>query len=354
MIKLNISPQIIKLVKEQRDAKNMNASTFAKRIGKTNAYVSKFDKGDFKTIELNDLYSLIGFIHIENGESPIDEAVKIGEPIVNKFLDQYLLEDSEDSKISSIYKDDDDGLRNYDEVYKKIDIPSALIDYLNDRIEKQELTYEKIVKHCNANYDIDESIRKNNKLEFNTYYTNESNEDGFIIFHLDIEEINSILKKDQIKCSFITILMILYTINRLSVKPKISPMSASQFSYQALDKYGFRTLNMMRLRNRIEKMKNSEFEKLKNLPIDTSFVFARMVGYFDYISKIDLNYIINKTSCIIDNINSDPSLLMSLMEIDLEPVKDLNIQKKRELLNDIKELIKNYSENKSSDSIELL
>jgi hypothetical protein len=55
-----------------------------------------------------------------------------------------------------------------------------------------------------------------------------------------------------------------------------------------------------------------------------------------------------------DNLYNDPSMLLSIMELDLEPIKELSVQKKRELLVDMNNLIKKYSENTSKEAIELL
>lgn len=356
MIKLTLSQDIIDFIKDQRNSKSLTANSFAKRIGKTPAYISKFDKGDFKNITLDDLYYLIGSIHYNTDqieEIPLEEAKSIGEPIVNKFLDEYIENFPHSEEKEYIYYNDE-GLNNYDQVYRLLDIPSDLVDFINSTIEKKKISVDDILKRCNSNQDIDASLLKNPKYEYNQYYKDESNDNLFIKFQIEKETLEAILSKEITSSNFISMLMILYTINRLSNNPKFGKKSAQFIALEVLDKFAYRNLSMKRDKNKVEKDRKKILEDFNKLPINTEFTLLQIIHIFNLFASQDLNYTINKAHNVLSNLKEDPSLTISLMEVDLEKTKDLSIDKKRQLIDAINKLVSDFSSTNGDSEIPLL
>jgi len=85
MINLNIKN--CQLLKDFRLSKNVTATDIATEIGRSNAYVTKLEKGDYKTIDDNVLNKIIQFI-----SKDINEQKKILESILYISKEQSILQ----------------------------------------------------------------------------------------------------------------------------------------------------------------------------------------------------------------------------------------------------------------------
>ena len=141
---------------------------------------------------------------------------------------------------------------------------------------------------------------------------------------------------------------------RLSKKPKFSSKAASKFSREILSTYNFRSLFEQCRANLANNRLQNELPKLDSLPLDAKFALSRIINFMDFVSTKDIIYSINKLQTLEKNLIEEPSFLMALLETDITPIKDMGIDRKRELLEKIANLIETYAKQSDDNEIQLL
>ncbi|MHB8065091.1 MAG: hypothetical protein ACYDG2_21155 [Ruminiclostridium sp.] len=347
MIRLNITEAMISFIKEARDKYKIKATDLAVKIDKSSAYISKFDKGDYKTISYNELCQMLSAI-CDNVNS--NEKVEIsdeGKKLTDDFLTNCLLNDKDD-----LY-DEDCGLMTYDDVIRTLEIPTDLVDYINSEIEKNKFEISNIINKANENADLGE-YAKNPKYEVNTYYSigedelkeNQANKSEVCFIKVNLEEsiVIKILNKEITFYNYLTLKSLLYTIYRL----KDIPESLSQLlANNILSQFHFYNLRATNMANFAEDSKNKAFEEMKNMPsalVSTTSNYANLIFSF---YKQNPKYTSSKIYGLHKNLSTDAPLVVASLDLPLYKMKDLDADTKRKFLQDVKELINKYTEKKS-------
>lgn len=336
MAKLNITDSMITFIKENREKYKISAAKLADAIGKSSAYVSKFDKGDYKMISYDDLLDMLSAIGGSKSE---------GEKLLEEYFTN-LISNNNDKNESNY------DIKTYDNVLRMIDIPIELRDYINNLISENKLTISDIVNKANENADLPE-FTKNQKYEFNEYYPYEKDksnsyekEYSFVKIKVNEDEIVKILSGNVTKANYLTMDAILYTISRMR---KIGEHLSSIIADNILSKYHFYNLEGTKLSKLAEQIKNEAIENMNAMSDQSIFTLSEFIKVVSVFYNKDVDYAIAKTTGLHRNLMSDASLVMAIFDIPLFKVKDINIEDKRKLIKDIEELIVKYSELKAND-----
>jgi len=326
MIKLNITEEMITFIKENMDRYSVKAADLAKGIKKTNAYISKFLAGDFKSLTYEDLCDMVNAICADKCESV---------NLVNEFLTSYIL----NSKQSIYY--DDIGLQSFDDTIRQLSIPNQLVEYINSEMKNSNVSVKELVDRINSNSDLGDSTR-DLKYEYNIYYryeTEEKEKKSFIKLKADYENINDILRKAETKCNYITVKSILYTLFRIKNNDEINSQLLAEYE---LNKFEFYNLYEQKLANIAKTSLEKSLSCLSDFPSEFVITIGKLIKCYDAFYKINPKYIAHKNAGLYRNIDDDPSLFISLLDAPLYKTKELEIDKKRKLVNEINELIEKY------------
>ena len=337
MIRLNITESMLNFIKDNRDKYNMKASVLAEKIDKSSAYISKLDKGDYKTISYEDLYFMLGKICGDETN---------GKMLVDDFLTNYIIDVNDDQLL------EDYGLMTYDDVLRMIEVPSDLIDYINEEISNNNLDIIDIISKANENNDLP-NFAKNPKYDYNVYYFNEKDEMqksesnlSFIKIHLLDTVVLEILKKENPKSNYLTIQALLYTIYRQQdYDETLSSIMAENF----LSKFHFFNLVGMRRAKFAAESKTKAFKEMDNMPtlfVSTLCNFANVT--FSFFEK-NPGYTISKISGFHHNLFEEASFVMAILDLPLYKLKDINIEDKRNFLKEVEQLITKNSKKKPGD-----
>ncbi len=331
-IKFDITDKLTDYLKKLRLEYKVNANVLAGKIGKSNAYISKFDKGDYKNISLEDLILMI-------------ESICGDKDTAYSHLDKYVIEYFSDPDRLK-----DTGIKTYDDVIRQIDVPETLVDFINSEIERLGFTVDELINRINDNKDLDGLP----KYDYNLY-TEDDN--GYIIYiNLDIDTVKRILAKELLTSNWITLNSILYTLSRID---KTSPGNFS-FGIAALiadnemieyKMYNLHSSIVAKLTNDRRISINQKLDELPDITLRTIYDFVDM---FSIMSKKHLHYIIYKSYGLNENLGEDPSMLLALLGLPYDKTKSISTDKKKELLKDIADLFEKYSKIEDSDKYQLL
>lgn len=333
MIKFKITEEMIDFLKSLREEYNIKAIDLAEKIGKTGAYISKFDKGDYKNISLDDL---------NNMASKIIGDEKKGCEAVENFLNNYILN-------NEIY---DTGLLTYDDVIRKIDIPSDLIEFIDMEIKENNFKISDIVKYINSNSDLPD-FTKDIKYEYNIYYSFEDSEENnniFIKVKLEESLVENILNKKVLKSNFLTIRSLVYSISRLKNVDKNLSILISE---SILSKYKFFNLKLEGFSLITEELKNNVKDELNQMPDQINNTIYHLISFICFIYKKDPYYSIRKVWGLRTNLNSDPSLFFALFNYPFFKMSELSFNNKSKFLKELNSLIKKYSKIQEDDKYQI-
>lgn len=346
MFRLNITDAMINFIKDNRDSHNIKASLLATKIGKSSAYLSKLDKGDYKTISYEDLCQMLNAI-CDNEDD--------GKKLVDDFLTDYIRNKSIELEEE---EEKDYGLTTYDDVFRLLEIPPDLVDYINGEISKNKFKISDIVNKANANGDLPD-FTKNSKYENNVYYPYEKEDSqeeskkptaSFIKVNIQEEHVSDILNKTITISNYVTLQALLYTIYRLqkNIGKNLSSIAAETFS----DKFHFYNLERTKYAETAEKSKTKVHEEMSNMPN----LFVRTVNDFAEIAftffKRNPIYAISKIFGFRENLYTDPAFTIALLDLPFYKLKDLDRDDKKKLMNEMNQLISKYSEIKPDNKYE--
>lgn len=345
MFRLNITKAMIYFIKDTREKYNVKASELATKINKSSAYLSKFDKGDYKTISYEELCFML---HQICGDE------NMGKKLVDDFLTDFI---KTSENVAEKEEDVDYGLNTFDDVVRLIEIPSDLVDYINDKISKNKFEISDIVNKANENADL-EDFTKNSKYEANVYYSYEKDDikenskklaDTFIKVTIQEANIIDILNKTITKTNYLTLKSLLYTIYRLQ---NIEESTSSYLARTFLDKFHFYNLKRFKIAELAEKSKTEAIKEMENMPslfIRTISDFANIT--FTFFKKNPI-YALSKINGFRENLYTDPAYTIALLDLPFYKLKDSDRDNKKKLMVEIDQLISKYSEKKPDDKFE--
>ena len=130
-----ITPELTETLRSIRLQNKVQAKKLAEHLQKSPAYISKLENGGIQTIDTKELYNIFQFISRESN------SMEVAEKIYKSLKIRYSSKEIEEQL----------WFTNYDTVDCLLPIPEALIQELNDRIKKLEISRQYLNERINAN-----------------------------------------------------------------------------------------------------------------------------------------------------------------------------------------------------------
>ena len=197
MAKVYVTQELAETIKSIRLQNKILSKDLANIIDKSPAYVTKLEKGEIQTIDIDELNKI--FNYIIGDDTSFDETIQKIYSVL-KYI--YTYEEIENQIWFS----------NYDTVKRKIPIPSSLIDEINVRIEALDVSREYLKKRINANESLSQAEVENPDIPFNQWYSPENKPKGAQSIKINITDdiLNGILDKTIDVTKYIYMLAISY------------------------------------------------------------------------------------------------------------------------------------------------
>lgn len=197
MAKVYVTQELAETIKSIRLQNKILSKDLANVIEKSPAYVTKLEKGEIRTIDIDELNKI--FNYIIGDDTSFDETIQ---KIYSVLKYNYSDEEIEHQIWFS----------NYDTIKRKIPIPSTLIDEINARIQDLNISRAYLKKRINANESLSQAEIENPDIPFNQWYSSENKPKGAQSIKINITDdiLNGILDKTIDITKYIYMLAISY------------------------------------------------------------------------------------------------------------------------------------------------
>ncbi len=312
-------------LKELRKENKITAKSLSEILGKSNTYISKLESGSIKKIDIDEIDKIFHAIFKDNEK-------------FNIHFDEFIAKCSISLTKSEI--EEEDWLLNFDTVLRKIPVPSDLVDYINQVLINANKSIAEIVARVNLNEDIpcDKKLFKDKGV--NLWHT--INEKTCIFIEMSYEEIERILQKKQTECNFVTLNAFLFNLNKFLYSDN---NIITEKTLNTLYDFKFYTIREQRERLSQSHSEVEVEEILTDFDKINRKLLGDILGGLSTFSDFDIMYSNDKLTSLLKNLKADLSLTMAFIGIDISPLKDFDVETKRNFMKDVVSTVKKYSEN---------
>lgn len=334
---IKITDSLRELIKEERKKRKIRGDVLSLEIDKSASYISQIEKGNIATMDISLLYNIFDRI--------IDLPEKDLPDYISSLINNSELELSEDEIRTEEWR------WNLEYQFRRFPITDDLINLIQNKLSNLGLTSKELIQQINRNIDLlnDDTLDnlQDNKVFIKCYPDGKLSTK--IKFNLEENLIDDILKKKVKSINKITIQGILYNLFMLE---GLNSVDAKLCTENKLNALKFFTLYE---RNKLVKKAESNNLQYQELILEED---SQCNSYINKILKHlielrDLNPVLGIE--ILSNFNTlledDKKLIFTLLSLDLIKLKVLSDTKKKSFINDVKELINNYSEKLDKDDL---
>lgn len=333
MPKITVTDELINILKSERKSRNFKSSDLSSKLKKNTSFISMLENGRIEELDLDVFYRIF--------ETLIPDEKNRSE-FVNDLLQNLSVKLTDGEIKRQLW------MATFDLQYRLIVIPEGIYNFMVEKINEfklKDITIQNIVDEINLNEGIDET----KTLEENKVYVEytEDEELSFSIkFKLEQALIDNIIKKKIKKINYVNLLGIVSAMYKLDGYNKDESI---QLTRELLYKNKFYTLieKQSIIRHKDNDLLNEhdkEFMKLKNI----------LVHHINYLGDKDVEYINEKLTVLCKNLNEEPSLTLAVIGISLVELNELDTNKKKEFINEFKEMIQRYKNVSNTSVIERL
>lgn len=345
MPKYTVTQNMGASLRNLRISKKVKAIEVAKAINKTGAYISKLENGVLNYIQQTDLFNIIDFL--SQTEEEKQQSLSL---LLHDTTMLFTKEESENEEWKL----------NLDYFYRKFPIPTEYQKFVIDKMKELSISIEELVSYANSNFDLynNELFTKDllDNAEKNYWYFNNGN--SFLVVQLVCDDIKHVLYDKNISTNYSMLKCLLISIFRIE---GYNHDEAYSKAHEILVNMNIQTLSekeeIMDSYEKINEMHTIlDQRNNENLPepdrklLTNLYEFTQQINMFAQI--YDVNYSNKKIAMLLDNLKEDPILLMGLIGIDLKPLKNCDIQIKKEFLRALTDLISNYSVKKPESQLQ--
>ncbi len=322
MPQVNMTIELGNAIKELRAANKVRSKDISSAINKSPTYVSKLEHGEIQKIDYDDLMKIFHTIFPDE---------RSFETKFEEFIGKCTLKYSEDEREREVW------LQNFDTVYRKIPVPSELVDYCNEQLAQMKVSITEVVARVNLNEDIKKYNLDLTKYKKNINYW--ENEHNFILMDIDLDVMQKILSKEIVVTNYVTMESFIYNL----LKYTITDFEQAHLqAIEILTKFKFYSI-VAKSRKLHETHSKEEADAiLTDFDKVNQSVRNRINHHIGKFTTLDIKYANEKLAALSNNFDADPSLTIAYLGINLSSLKDLDVETKRSFLKDISDLIKKY------------
>jgi|GEM_PF-6005478 len=334
---IQVTDELIKLVKEQRKKNKISSEILANSIGKSRAYISQFEN------------NRISIIDIEIFEKMLRTASQMSDDIsFNNYIENIL-------RINSNQLQKEEWMFVFDFQIRTFVIPEGIIEFIKIKCDDMTIKYENLIEEINKN---------KNLLYAETYEPNRikiilDNEKlaTAIRFKLPRNYIEDICKKKIRKSNYINLLGILYNLYLLDgdtdemAHKKANDLLTQYDIITILERNRKRELN---LKNHIDAGEEIEPEDYEVTEYDKEFAkaFKKTVFWFKHLNDEKpseaYEYLIQANK----NFDSDWRLIFAILKLPFNQLELLPRSEKQGFFKELKELLNTYIDKTPSDNLD--
>lgn len=329
-----VTPELAETLRNIRLQNKISAKSLAEHIEKSQAFISKLEKGNIQTIDTTELYKILQFISKE--ENNFD----LGEQIYKSLKIKYSKKEIEEQL----------WFVNYDTVECLLPVPQTLLDEINEIISELEISRQYLNNRINANEALSREDIENNTIPYNEWYHQNRIEGNAqsIKIKLPLEKMNNILDSKTDVSPYVFVFCIVYYILKIKLYGEIKEISDEQNT--ELMQKATETLNKHKFLSISEKNaiihKNQSAEEIQELlsSFDNSNIeiVNDIINGFRFASDHNIKQTNEHLKTFSDNMHWDLGFMLRLIGMNFHDLNKTSVSNKKNLLNELEELLQKY------------
>ena len=333
MAEIKVTQTLRDTIKKYRKEIHLRGDVLSRSLKKNTSFISQLETGKLDTIDTEILNNIFDILF--QNETPEEKNKKISS-ILNEL--ELTLSDKELKR--------QEWLRIMDLQYRLIPIPETIIIYITEQLKELNLSPEDIIIRANKNEALQATTAEDEyqKMEDNKIYfqTNDDTRRMSIKLNLPIDFLTDILNQKIVRCNFIKMQGIIYSI--LLFKGLDTDTAFNQ-SEQFLFENKFNTLLRKQHLPKDEPPENYlapyDIDFQKHLSALSEILTGINDRQPDFLNKI--------LETFINNILEEPSLAFSVISKDITVLHKMSKQNKKNFIQEYKDLITKYANNSTTD-----
>ena len=294
---------------------------------------SKLESGIIKNIESELLDKIIYYLLGDDSES-----IRIAENIYSSLT----------RKSSEKEIEEQIWFANFNTVFRKLPIPTALIDYVLTKISELNISKYYLLERINSNESLSADINQDPNYECNIWFCGEESNTQIIKISLDKETFDSILDKSLETIPYIFMFCIVFYLLKIEVLGDQRSISLEE-NLKLMDETT-EILNSFKFYSLIEKHKalaiienQAQFsDVLNSFDSENIEILSDILSGFKYASELDIKKTNERLRKLKDNMHWDLGFVLKLVGMSFLELDDISTSLKKELLEEIENLILKY------------
>lgn len=327
MPKIVITDQLAATLKLIRQKNSIPAKELASHIKKSQSYISKFEKGQIKTIDKNILDRIIGFI-IRDKDDFAEKIDEILSSAIYRFTNDEL--------------DEQIWFMNYSTVFCKIPLPEELVLDINQQMKFNNIPVENLCKRINANEFIPQSFNASKTLPRNEWFIRQDNKRLAILMDIPLDKLNDILSNSTKSTRYVylqAIVQYLFKIisfgNVVEI-PDDEERKIEQKTADYLNSFNFYSLAERQKRMSEAQKSSDNLNSLCSQDQTYLSLIRKICDLIQVYSGADVYTVNAMLTTFITNLQWDAGFMLYLMSLDFHDLNDATFAYKKEFMDSIK------------------
>lgn len=334
MPKIEVTEGLAQTIKMLRNQNGIKSKDLAEAINKTPGYITKLEKKELKTIDL-ELVDIIFSILLGDDYQKTETWENIYTTL--------------QIKLSRTEIEYEVWFTNFDTVYRHIPVPDELIDFLNEKIVSLNIDRDYLLERINANEALSEEELQDESLKSNVWYQSIGKKGVSIKIDMPREILFDFLDKKEDSFPYVFVFCILYYLLKIEKygdvvyinEPQIAELNSETTTI--LNEYKFYSIvereNLVSTANTQEEIQSI----LSSFDNENINLVSELLNMFKFASDMNVRVTNERLSSFIRNLENDLWFVMKIISLDYQSLESIEFEQKREFIGEIETLIKKFS-----------
>lgn len=335
MPKIVVTDKLADTLKMLRMQNGIKSKDLAEHIGKTPGYISKLEKQEVKSIELEIVESIFSFILGDDYKK-----TEIWEQIYASLQIKY----------TNTEIDEEIWFANFDTVYRYIPIPESLIDFINDKMSLLNISRDILLERINANEALSNEEINDERIKPNIWYPASSDGRASIKICLQKQMFFDILDKKVVSSPYVFVFAILYYILKIEKHGSLIKLEDPQI--RSLNQETKSILNSHKFYSIVERenivSQAQSTEEIQNLlstfDNDNAKLISEILSELKFASDIDIRITNDRLTGLLKNLKTDVWFALRCISLEYHLLESVDMSQRKEFLKEVDDLIKKYTE----------
>lgn len=340
MARFDVTPELASVIKSTRISHNITAKSVAEQIGKSQAYISKLEKGELKSIDQKQLITI--FEYILGSETAFQDF--LNETLLPIFSTLTLRHSKEEIDQQLWYK-------NFDTILRLIPIPEALIKNIIKEMDDYSVDVNTLVERINSNEMMVHDGRDLSAYPSNTWFI--ENDKGtiksvYIKMCLEAQTVSDILSFKIKSTNYMTMFAIVFYLLLFEQYGNSQDLEKDDYSSTwrkaqlYLNQYHFYSLEEKSYLESKAKTESEIEALMSDFDRDNLNTLNDIIRVFKVYSDVDIIKTTKYLSKFKKNLDWDGGFILSLISLGFYSLDNTTTAQRQNILFEISDIVKKY------------